>query len=267
MPTTFVLLTLLLPGVLFFLTAGKKEELDSPTGWAVAIIVGFFCTLAVTGFFICTARFFKQDILQGVIGFLVSDASKTSMDKYAAYVGAMLNFEIGVYATAFLAGIFRRNINFFPSWAGSVLMHLENRFSPNEGLFISRRLLENFLFAANIAGVVPIMRLHLKTGEIVEGKCLKYHWIKPRSLMLLTKKDEKTSLLIAPLTSIQAVYLLNWPEFKNMKRKKVKEEDEWKYLRYIDPRLPELLEEEQKEILEAKFGVTSSSHLQGWEKK
>ncbi|AOQ23108.1 hypothetical protein Maut_00645 [Moorella thermoacetica] len=161
------------------------------------------------------------------------------MDKYTDYVVGIFNFEVGVYITSFFAGIIWRVAKFFPKQLGGFWLSLENKFCPNDSLFVSRRLLENFLFAASVAQVPPILRLLLKTGELVEGKCLKYRWIEPRTIMLLAKKDQKSSLLIVPLASIQAVYVVNWYDFKKAERKKA--EDEWKYLRYIDPRLPELL--------------------------
>ncbi|WP_231115155.1 hypothetical protein [Neomoorella thermoacetica] len=230
----------LLPGVLFFLIAGKKEELDSPIGWATAIIVGLLCTIAMVIFFLFGDRFFfKRDFLQDAIGFLVADPSRVGMDKYTDYVVGIFNFEVGVYITSFFAGIIWRVAKFFPKQLGGFWLSLENKFCPNDSLFVSRRLLENFLFAASVAQVPPILRLLLKTGELVEGKCLKYRWIEPRTIMLLAKKDQKSSLLIVPLASIQAVYVVNWYDFKKAERKKA--EDEWKYLRYIDPRLPELL--------------------------
>jgi len=103
-------------------------------------------------------------------------------------------------------------------------------------LLVSKNLLEHIIFICYAAKVVPDFRLVLSSGKKIRGKCVKYQWTEPRSLLLMVSNEEEISFVMVNVTSIQAIYMLNWAKLKYSR-----EVDEGKYLRFIDDQLPEMV--------------------------
>lgn len=218
--TGAVLLLLVGPGVVFFVLSGKYDELKSPSGWLIALPFGLICSFIAACIFTITGK--AEAVLYILTG------------KFTIYI---IDFGLIVYIAAAIVGMYWRifRLSKKPS---KLWLRLEKRFRTEGDLFVARNLLEHLLFICYAAKISPEFNIILASNKEVRGKCIKYQWTEPRSLLLLVDGPEKdnTTFLLIPISSIQAIYLLNWLEIKNSKKV-----DEWEYIRFIDERLPDML--------------------------
>lgn len=149
----------------------------------------------------------------------------------------IVHFGLFVYIIAASLGMYWRVFRLSKSPA-KLWLKLEKKLRSEGDPFVSRNLLEHLLFVCYAAKITPEVNIILASDKEIRGKCVKYQWTEPRSLLLLVDGLEKdnTAFLLIPISSIQAIYLMNWLEIKNSKKV-----DEWEYIRFIDERLPDML--------------------------
>jgi len=223
--STYLLLMLLLPGALFYVVAGKRNQLDTPSGWLVATLIGLLIsTLVALLMYIPGGKKIVKTIALLWIG-------EKTISFYE--LKDMLWFMGFVYSASLASGLGWRLLRSRLRKVNSALLKVESSFF-DEGIMISKNILENFLLAASVAQVVPDILIRLRSGEDVHGRCISYQWVKPKRLTVVTE-EENVSFI--DLDSIEIIHVLNFRDFKDYKAVK----DPWHYLRLVDKRLPEAL--------------------------
>jgi len=200
-PSVSVLLLAVMPGVFFLLLSGRGGELRSPSGWLVAASAGLALAFAVAA---AMALVFgaEEAVLEALGG-----------EPYAA---ARLGF------WACLAGFLLGGLWRVPRLSRKVCK--------------MRIVLEHLLAAFYAAGATPKLKVRLLSGEEFCGRCIRYKWTEPKSL-LLASGGEEAELVIVSLSSVEKIVLLNWAELRYADRRP----DPWRYVRLVADDLPDLL--------------------------
>lgn len=216
--SSIILLSVVGPGLVFFMASGRSDYAKSPAGWLLAFPVGL--------------------VLAFVISLLLSLAGQQSTvtGTIEGNVLSFMDFCFWNYMFSFFAGCAWRLPRLSAWWAGAVLK-AEKKVRFEGSLFVAKNLLEHLLCICYALKVQPKLTIITTDGKEIRGACLKYQWTKPRSVLLLCENENKeATFVLVQLSKIQAVFLENWAEIR---RKKL--EDKGEYLRLIDDNLPEML--------------------------
>lgn len=226
--STYLVLMILLPGVLFYVVAGKRDQLDTASGWLVAALIGLM--MSVLAILIADMLGVKQ-----MVGFVVT-LSMGKLMETPQVVARLLLFASLTYSSSLMSGLVWRLFRSRSKKLNSALLETESRFF-GEGLMVSKNILENFLLAASAGEVVPEMLIHLQSGKIIRGRCISYQWVAPKRLAMITKEDEKEVLSLVELDSIETISVLNCEDFVSQTGSAASK-DPWHYLSLVDKRLP-----------------------------
>ena len=232
----YLLLMMFLPGVLFYVVAGKRDKLDTASGWLVAGLIGLLMSAIAVSIAYISGNI---QMLAGLLPLFVGGKIATPTEQ-----AALLVFTFSVYLFAIVFALSWRLFRSRSRKLNSLLLRTESFFF-DEGIMVSKNILENFLLAASAAEVVPDMLIRLQSGKVIRGRCINYQWIKPQRLTVAIADQEEKEKMVAfiDVDSIETIYILNCEAFRHFEIAK----DPWYFLRLVDKRLPVHLGLEKKE--------------------
>ncbi|MCL6478550.1 MAG: hypothetical protein K6T65_09035 [Peptococcaceae bacterium] len=209
---------LVVPGILFFMAAGKQSEMNSPSGWLMSLATGVVVA-------VITAIFFAMFGYDGIVRNILSNTN----DIRDLYI-----YGFFVYLSAVFFGSAWRLFRIFGA-SRKIWLYAEKKFRYEGEFFVSRNLLEHLFFVCRAVNVNPEIKV-VTSSHIYEGECIKYQWSQPSSLLLIENNEGQIGFIYINLSEVEAIYLKNWAQIK-----KARKVDEGEYLRFIGDDLPEKL--------------------------
>jgi len=216
--SSIVLFLVIGPGLVFFLVSGKTNEVKSLSGWLFAFPVGLMIDFFTCIYFLFTKQ---SQVIANII-------EASNVHNYTSF-----GFFVYVFAISF--GVAWRAVRLSEKLA-KFWLFAERKFRGEGKLFVAKNLLEHLLCICYAVKITPEIEVILFSDSELKGRCIKYQWTEPKSILLLKDSDE-ISFIWIKISELKTICLLNWTDLKIAKHK-----DPGMFLRLIDDNLPEMLD-------------------------